>query len=143
MIPYVNVQVDKSEVTKPIVTIPVWEVPVLELAAGVAVTLTGDKESVDREPPTADFEFDRLLQKYPIVEGTPFVIQVYGTGSRGIAALEKAIQQAVGGEVPAETQDVELPTPPATGPGSTAALLAELGLVPTPPVAEGATQIEQ
>jgi hypothetical protein len=73
-----------------------WEVPVLEAvhAAG-AVQISGES-TVDKEPPDARSEYERLRNRYKSDKktDTPYVAMVYGMHGAGIAALQAAIDKA-------------------------------------------------
>lgn len=74
-----------------------WEVPVLTLVFDEGnIQPTDDYETVNRPYPDPAVEFDRLSKAYPTdpATGIPYVVQVYGTGQRGINALAKAIKEA-------------------------------------------------
>ncbi len=73
-----------------------WEVPVLEAVHGQDETVVvDDKDYPRRQPPVnAQSEYDRLALKYKKNEGDQtFVSLVYGSGSRGVAALEAEIEK--------------------------------------------------
>jgi hypothetical protein len=78
-------------------SVPAWEISVLEFLFGSAnVQRQGEYELVEREYPLAFAEFDRLEKAYgaDTKSGVPHVVAVYGSGDRGIRALQTAIDNA-------------------------------------------------
>lgn len=78
-------------------SVPGWEIPVLEFLFGSAnIQQQGEYELVEREYPLAFAEFDRLEKAYgsDVKSGVPHVVAVYGSGDRGIRALQAAIDKA-------------------------------------------------
>lgn len=100
-----RVSILRSETTTIVRNIGPWELPIIE-SANDGVEVLEEVPAGDRyELPDASLEFDRLVTKYKNDEnGVPYVIGVYGTGSRGRAALAKEIDKyrAVGAAPPAD-----------------------------------------
>ena len=82
------------------VTVGPWEIPIMMAVHGGHVKVV-DTVSLEREPPDASMEYDRLANKYRNGHGEegagqpPYVEQVYGKFGEGIAKLDAAIQAAV------------------------------------------------
>lgn len=101
MLRYVTVRVKLTETSKRNCEVYAWEVPVLMAAhEGKCKVVEGKERLIDRDPPDAGFEFDRLERKYKAPRNadggmteTPFVALIYGTASRGLDALAEAIDQ--------------------------------------------------
>lgn len=94
---YAIVNVVLSELHTQQMAVGPWEVPVLQAVHGVAdVQIVGEK-SVDREPPDAADEFQRLQNRYRAPAGEnaiPYVAQVYGAHGQGVQRLAQAIREA-------------------------------------------------
>lgn len=92
-----NVLINRDMVLKVPKQVWPWELPVLEAKFG-ATLQRKDSERIElSELPDAGVEQERLLLAHGSDAGrggtnVPFVTQVYGPGSRGIKALEKAIK---------------------------------------------------
>lgn len=82
-----------------------WELPILQ-AMHADVQETGET-LVNRKPPGAEDEFNRLVNRYKSVvnedgsKGLPYAVSVYGQFGVGTKALERAIAAATV-ETPAE-----------------------------------------
>lgn len=99
MIRHITVRIRRNETIELQNSFPQWEIPVLKAVHGEdSVTEVGEK-LVDREPPEARDEFDRLNSRYKRSRnedgslGTPFVHMVYG--ELGVDRLAQAIQDSV------------------------------------------------
>jgi hypothetical protein len=98
---YITVRVKMTETSKRNVECYGWEVPVLMAAhEGKCKVVEGRERLIDREPPDAGYEFDRLERKYKAPRNadgglteTPFVGLIYGAGSLGVGRLADAIRQ--------------------------------------------------
>jgi hypothetical protein len=100
----VNVHIKDSQITQ--VDIPEWEVPVLRLVHNKGegsidpITLI-EVRNVDREPPEANDEYERLKNRYKRIEdddgkkGEYFVAIIYGKFGVGQQNIAKAISAAV------------------------------------------------
>lgn len=95
---YVRVHVRRSELHTTETAVPLWELPVLQAVHG-DVTVIGET-LVEREPPSASEEFERLLKRYKQSRtddgalSLPYVATVYGQFGVGEKALERAIREA-------------------------------------------------
>lgn len=93
---HVEVRVKRDEHTTHVVTCSVWEIPILEY-----IFEAGNVERLervipledDREYPSAEFEFDRLVKAYgkDVEAGEAFAESVYGKARRGVRALKEAM----------------------------------------------------
>ncbi len=99
MLKYETVLVKRSETTEVQETIGQWEVPLMKAVHGEdAVTHVRDV-LIDREPPAAGAEMQRLLNRYRRSrnddgsQGIPYAHMVYG--QMGLSRLQQAIQAAV------------------------------------------------
>jgi hypothetical protein len=91
MFNYVEVRINKSELTVATINVPSWEVPVLAAVHGDDRVLpTGRLIPVHREKPAPQAEYDRLAFKYKSNRdkgGSDFVSEVYGVGAIGVRRL--------------------------------------------------------
>lgn len=99
MLKHIIVDIRRSETTTVRKDYPTWEIPVLKAVHGEDnVTEVGDR-LVDRNPPEAADEFQRLAERYRrsrSEDGSlalPYVALVYG--QMGVQRLEAAIRAAV------------------------------------------------
>jgi len=91
---YAKVLVERSEhLSVPALVLP-WEVPILASVHGAEKVSENGFESVDREYPDVDVEFDRLSRRYGehTESGVPWVAKVYGEPPLGVRALAAAIE---------------------------------------------------
>lgn len=73
-----------------------WEIPILQFIHEEGnVLVTGETVVADRELPDPTDEMARLVTRYGKSEGgkTPIVLEVYGAGQAGFAALTAAIEK--------------------------------------------------
>ena len=108
----------KSELSVIRVTVPAWEGPVLQAVHGEEVQFVEEVE-INRDPPeSAGDEYERLANKYrDEADKPPFVHAVYGAFAPGVAALQRAMDDAIdlGPEtVPDKKVSDPVPVPPET-----------------------------
>jgi hypothetical protein len=76
---------------------PEWELPVVMFIFDDGnVQPQGTFERVDRLYPSAQIEYERLEKRYgqDSQSGVPYVTSIYGPGARGVAAIQKIIDEA-------------------------------------------------
>jgi len=74
------------------VSVPEWELSILEFTFDPEnVERTGEFTTIDREYPSAEFEYDRLARAYGAdpKSGVPHVASVFGAAGAGIRALKR------------------------------------------------------
>lgn len=97
---YVKVNVRRDELTEMAIHVATWEVPILEGKHGEERLTIGETVEFKTRPwPTdARSEFERLNRLYGVTgagdNAMTFAERVYGTGSIGVKALERAIAEA-------------------------------------------------
>lgn len=94
---HVEVKVKRDTQTTYVVTIPEWEIPILEYIFDEGnVERIGDGVVLEREYPSAEFEFDRLEKIYGKDSETKktFASEVYGNAGVGIRNLKRAMLEA-------------------------------------------------
>lgn len=102
MLKRLKVSVRRSELQTTHTDIPAWELPVLRVVYPEkdAVQVLGEI-IVNREPPVAQAEFERLQRRYGRIEnddgskGAAYVDAVFGQFGVGTANLEREIAKAV------------------------------------------------
>lgn len=99
MYPYLQVELFRSEASTVRLSIPPWELPVLQAVhTPERLTVVGQR-MVDRAPPEAGVEYDRLAEKYKSLNSAEgevkFVEMAYGLPPRGVQTLAQAIRDAV------------------------------------------------
>jgi hypothetical protein len=99
MLKHVTVDIRRNENTTIRGSYPAWEVPILQVVHGADNVQIIQDKLVNRTPPEAKDEFDRLDQRYRRsrdesgAQSTPYVHMVYG--ELGVAKLAAAIAAAV------------------------------------------------
>lgn len=94
------VDVRRSETTTTRVMVPNWEVPILEALHGIGISVV-QEQPVERDPPEAGAEFERLAGRYGSERkkdgslGDLIVQNVYGQHQAGIMNLQRQIDAAV------------------------------------------------
>lgn len=108
MIRFKKASIRHNELSTLHVDVPAWELPVLQAVHGGSVVETGEF-LVDRDPPSAADEFERLTNRYKEAPGEdgsisklPFVAAVYGQFNIGVTALTAAIREATVVKAPAK-----------------------------------------
>jgi hypothetical protein len=89
---HVQIILRRDTNTVPMLTVPEWEVPILEFRYDPEnIERTGEVVLIDREYPSAEFEFDRLVRAYgsDAKSGVPHAAAVFGQGSIGIKTLKR------------------------------------------------------
>lgn len=82
------------------ITVPEWELHVVQAVHGTEGDLIDGNVLIERDPPNAGVELDRLAKRYGSTrdedgrQGVSFVESVYGANRAGIVALGNAIKQA-------------------------------------------------
>lgn len=96
MLDYINVTVNRSEVSVIPVQVAPWEVPVLMAVNGEDRCIVGSTIQTWRDTPDAQGEYDRLEMKYGLdsESGQPYVALVYGVGPLGVGRLADEIKKA-------------------------------------------------
>lgn len=94
---HVEVKIKRDTQTTYVVSVPEWEVPIIEfLYDDGNVEQLETVTTIDREYPSAEYEFDRLTKAYGKDSDTkvPIVAAVYGNAGAGVRALKKAMLDA-------------------------------------------------
>lgn len=97
---YTKVTIQRDETTSMEILVGAWEVPILEAVHGAERMTVGDTREVKNRawPDNAASEMQRLNKLYGTTgagdNAQTYAETVYGAGSRGIKALEKAIAEA-------------------------------------------------
>lgn len=113
---YERVQIARDTNTVVSRLVPEWEIPVIEFIFDDGnVTRTGEFSFDDKEYPTAEVEYDRLMRAYgsDIKSNVPHVGSVYGQSRAGLRAIRKVIEDAKleDAEIRAEAEQTPAPAP--------------------------------
>lgn len=96
-IQFITVKIRKNELSTLEESFPEWEIPLVEALFEQCERL--GKFTVDRDPPNAQEEFQRLESRYSRPTGTdgtpsmPLVISIYGAHQPGLMNLARAIKE--------------------------------------------------
>jgi hypothetical protein len=110
---HVEVKITRDTQTAVAKAVPEWEIPVLEfIYDSVNVERTGEYVTVNREYPSAEFEYDRLCKAYgkDNQSGVPHAASVFGNAGVGIRALKKIMLDERAAET-AESSPAEVTKP--------------------------------